>query len=678
MSEAGRPEAPMVVGIDVGGTFTDLVLHDRSAGGLSIVKVPSDRARPDRAVLAALDACGAAPDRLALVVHGTTVATNALLERRIARAAFVTTEGFRDVLELGRTTRLVPRTLYQPYFRRPRPLIDRRDRHETAERTGPDGVAEIPPSQPALEALANRLADDGVEAVAIGFLNSFRNPANEALARDVFARRFEHVTVSTEILNEIREFERFSVCAMNACLMPLMARYARALGAEIARRSSRTAFFTVGSHGGLLSAEAMARLPARTLLSGPAAGVAASMHLASALGLDDLIAFDVGGTSSDVALISRGAFPLKRETIFEGLIIKLPQLDIHTVGAGGGSIASIDAGGELHVGPRSAGAAPGPAAYGLGGRDATLTDANVALGRLGADAAGDRALKLHADLAEDAIRTLGDAAGVAPAQAAEAVVKVAVARMASAVREISAMRGHDARAFPLLAYGGAGPLHAALVAESVGVSTVIVPPTPGAFSALGTLCSALTKDAAETRLGPLDAAAREAALAAAARLSRRLTEEFQAERLDASAARFEHQLDLRYQGQSHELTVAVDLAQPVEALAETFETAFEREYGRRDSARGVELVNLRVIARLPMTPPSFPPVQDGRGRAAGRRDLFIDGAWRAAARWRREDLVQDAPVAGPAIVEELSSTTYVPPGWTCRVGRLGELRLDRT
>ena len=354
------------IGIDIGGTFTDLTIHDVRSGETRAVKVPSNGAAPDAAVLAGLDASGVPASDIELIVHGTTVATNALLERRGSRTALVTTEGFRDVLELGRTTRLVPNSLYDPYFRRPAPLIARRDRHVVAERVEADGSVSRELDEVGLEEVSAELEAKGVEAVVVGFVNAYRNPTHERRSAEILRRRFRHVTASTDVLNEIREFERLSAAAINGYVMPVMAEYVGRLTAAIREHCPGSGFYTVASHGGLLSTRAATSQPVRTVLSGPAAGLAAAVHLAREIGVPNLITYDMGGTSTDVALVADATFPLRRETLLEGLVIRLPQLDIHTVGAGGGSIAEVDPGGSLQVGPESAGAVPGPAAYGKG------------------------------------------------------------------------------------------------------------------------------------------------------------------------------------------------------------------------------------------------------------------------------------------------------------------------
>ena len=392
--------------------------------------------------------------------------------------------------------------------------------------------------------------------------------------------------------------------------------------------------------------------------------------------MPDLITYDMGGTSTDVALIAKTAFPLKRETLLEGLIIRLPQLDIHTVGAGGGSIASLDTGCSLQVGPESAGAVPGPAAYGKGGDRPTVTDANVVLGRLGPNQELGRSLRIDAAAASAAMMPIADALSLTPAETAAAILRLAVAKMAAAVHEISVARGFDPRDFALLSYGGAGPLHAALIAEEIGIPRVIVPPSPGAFSAFGALCSALAKDRSRTLLAPLDAAYLAIAASDCAVMLAEIRDEFAAEGATVADLVEERQFDLRYRGQAHELTITAPADAALADIVERFEAAFERQFGRRDSDRGIELVNLRVIGRVPIETPAWTTQTGGTGRSTGTRPVVVaTGSIATCDVWARNAILSDTIIAGPAIIEEMSATTYVPPNWRVSLGVIGQLEL---
>lgn len=675
--DAGRLRGTFFVGLDVGGTFTDAVVYDVAERLSFAVKVPSNRAAPNQAVLAALAKTRVAATDVERIVHGTTVATNALLERRGARVAFLASDGFRDVIELGRTTRLTPGSLYDPYFRRREPIVKRRDRHEVAERMGADGVVRTPLDEAAVEALGRRLAAEGIEAVAIGFLNAYRNPAHEERAQQILRAHLPWVTISTDVLNEMREYERFFATALNAYLMPGMARYVAALKEALDQGYPGAAFYTVASHGGLLTAPAVTEAPVRTILSGPAAGLAATLTLARAIGTPNVITCDMGGTSTDVALVHGYVLPLRRETILDGDVIRLPQLDIHTVGAGGGSIAHLDAGGGLFVGPESAGAQPGPACYGHGGEAPTITDANVVLGRLGPVQELGKSLRIDAAAARRVVGALAARGGLSLGQMAEAIVDLGVAKMAGAVHEISVARGFDPADFVLLCYGGAGPLHACLVAEELGIRRVIAPPDPGAFSAFGALCSALAKDRTRTLLAPLSEVSLGAAADFFASARTHLTEGFAAEGVDVDGLVCERQLDLRYVGQAYEMTVVVDAGCTVTDATRLFESAFERDFGRLDRDRDLVLVNARLVARVPVDAPGWTAPPDGDGRACARREVVVNGESVDCPVWQREALTASSLLRGPAIVEEMSATTYLPPGWIAVRGLLGEMDLRR-
>ena len=672
----------LIAGVDIGGTFTDLTIHDPTTGAVTAVKAPSDRARPERGVLAAIGKAGVDLRRCRFVVHGTTVATNAMLERSGPRVAMITTEGFRDVVELGRTTRLVPGTLYDPYFRRTPPFVARRDRHVVAERMSPDGVSESRPEPAEVDKVLDTVAASGAEALAVCFLNSYADAAHEQAVAVRAQRRFDCVTASAEVLNEVREFERFSTCTVNAYLMPLMGRYVARLVERLREGGLDGPFYTMASNGGLMSEPLVRAVPVRTVLSGPAAGISAAAHLMEALGIDSFVTYDMGGTSTDAALVAGGAWPVKRETVLDGILLKVPQLDIHTIGAGGGSIAHRDPGGSLVVGPQSAGADPGPACYGKGGEAPTVTDANVVLGRLGSGQRLGDSLDIDADAAHAAIARLAASLDLDTSAMAEGIVSVAVARMAQAIYEISIGRGHDPRDFVLLPYGGAGPLHACMVADELGIGRIVVPPDPGAFSAYGGLCSALFRDRMATRLRLLDDGAAAALAAEAAGMRAGLAEEFAAGGVSAADLVYRHELDARYIGQAHEITVPVSGGAGAAEIRERFEETFERHYGRLDRDKAIEIVNLRVVAEVPARPPALVPLAAGVEGAApagepSRRTVRIDGVPTGVAVHTRDSLAAGTVLAGPRIIEEMTATTWVPPSWSVTVGRFGELDLNR-
>ncbi|MEM8853816.1 MAG: hydantoinase/oxoprolinase family protein [Pseudomonadota bacterium] len=666
-----------IVGIDVGGTFTDLTVFDPVSGETVAVKSPSVRHAPDEGVLAALKKADVDLAEVALIVHGTTVATNALLERRGAKTAMVTTEGFRDVIELGRTTRLTPNTLYDPYFERTPPLVRRRDRHTVRERINGDGAIETPLDEAATERLAERLAEEGFESVAIGFLNAYANPAHEAQAAAIFRRHFTHVSVSHEVLNEIREYERFSTTVINAYLQPLVASYTERLVTALKAANYGGAFYTTASNGGLLNEADVAARPVRTVLSGPAGGVAAAHYVAEQIGRSSFVTYDMGGTSSDVALVADGAWPVKRESILEGLLVKVPQLDIHTIGAGGGSIAVLDEGGGLFVGPQSAGARPGPAAYGHGGTAATVTDANVVLGRIGAGQSLGGSLTIDAEAARTAVGALATTAGLSVEEMALGILDIAVTKMATAIHEISIARGYDPRDLALMPFGGAGPLHACAIADELGIPEVVIPPLPGAFSAFGGFCAAPFKERQVTVLLPLDDDAPAKLQAHAKEIVADLRHAFTQEGHDPDRVVLRHEVDCRYQGQSHELTIVARL-DCVETISGPFEEEFERQFARLDPDRSIEVVNLRVVAALTTTPPPLPDRAPGDVPApTGERAVTTHEGTDPCPVMARDGLPAGATINGPLVVEEMSSTTFVPTHWSLSVGRHGELVLTQ-
>lgn len=667
----------IIVGIDVGGTFTDLTLFDPVTGETRAVKSLSHRERPDEGVLDALAKSGRAMSDCQLMVHGTTVGTNALLERKGARTALVTTEGFRDVIELGRTTRMTPNTLYNPYFRKSPPLVPRRDRHVVGERVLASGDVDRHINEDEVDRLAERLATNGTESVAVCLLNIYANNSHERLVSDRLRNRIAFVCASSEVLNEIREYERFSTCVINAYLLPLMGQYCARLVESLRQLEYGGPFHTMASNGGLLSEEMVRRLPVRTVLSGPAAGVSAAAYLMTALRRANYVTYDMGGTSSDVALVVDGAWPVKRETVLEGLMIKVPQLDIQTIGAGGGSIAQLDAGGSLHVGPESAGASPGPACYGLGGEQATVTDANVVLGRLGDGQELGGSLRIDGSAARSAVAALAAEANAMPETMASGIIRVAVAKMAAAIYEISVARGYDPRELVLVPFGGAGPLHACLIAEEIGIRTVIVPPVPGAFSAFGGLCSALFKEGMATLLILLDADVVERLDRLTSEFGEKLAAEFRGEAIKTDRLHIRREIDARYLGQAHEITIDVPHGADVVAIQSIFETEFERQYGRLDRDKPIEIVNLRVIAEIPANAPphSVAPTMSGELRAVESRTVFTSDRSELCPVYDRKALGGGARIGGPAIVEEMSSTLYLPPRWHLLVGRHGELEL---
>ena len=650
------------LGIDVGGTFTDLVAL--SEGNLVTAKVPSTPRDQSEGVMNAIDAAGVEAASIGALAHGMTVATNALLERRGARTALVTTEGFRDVLEIARQNRP---SLYDLAQDRPPPLVPRDLRFTVKERMGPEG--EISPlDEGSLGETVEALRAADVEAVAVCLLFAFAHPGHERRVGEALRGALPgvHVSLSSEVLPEFREYERFSTTAADAYLGPKLAAYLKNL-ADKAARAGVPAPLIMQSSGGVVPVEDAAADAAGCVLSGPAGGVVGAAHVGSLGGYGDLLTFDMGGTSTDVAPIIGGEAQTTTETVVAGVPIKLPMVDVHTVSAGGGSVAWADAGGALRVGPHSAGAEPGPAGYGKGGEEPTVTDANLFLGYLkdGAELGGE--VTLRRDLSEGALDTLGKSLSLDAEETALGIARVANAEMVRALRVISVERGLDPREFALLAFGGAGGMHACSLAEELGMETVIVPRAGGVLSALGLAISDLRRDYVRPYLVPLgDADAGE--------LQARYADMARAAADDLEGPEHHRRADLRYGGQSFELTVDADDPGELEAR---FHAAHEGRYGYKMPDEPVELVNLRLVATVPVGKPGLDEPGPSGDAGAGRREANFDGGWREVPVLDRERMGEGSPVEGPAIVEFKESTCVVRPGWGGSVDGVGNLVLER-
>lgn len=648
-----RASAPRAIGVDTGGTFTDFVaLVGRR---LITLKLPSTPAAPERAVLEGLVRLGAG--RATQVRHGSTVATNALLERKGARVVFVTTAGFEDVLEIGRQDRP---ELYAIAPARVAPLVPAARRIGVRERTGPDGAAltALPPRE---AARARRLvAALRPEAIAIGLLHSYANPAHERRLERALSSLDVPITRSSFLCPEIREFERFATTVTNAYLMPHVSGYLTRLG-----NGHAGPLEIVLSHGGTARVRDAVREPVRQLLSGPAAGLRAARDAASASGFPSALTLDVGGTSTDVAFVER-TLPRRRAREVAGFPVLLPVLDVHTIGAGGGSIAAVDAGGLLRVGPESAGAMPGPACYGRGG-PATLTDALVQLGRIPGEALAGGALRLDRAAAERALTALSRALHAADATtAAEGVVAVAEARMEAALRRVSVERGNDPRAAALVAFGGAGGLHACALAAALDCRAVVFPRDAGVLSALGALAGGARRERSRSVL--VDAADAPRLARAFAALEREVRVTF-APRERARLA-FERGCEMRYRGQSHELSVP----EGSDRIAR-FHAEHQRRFGFAEPGAPVEVVTVEVRAALPAE--SIPALERSGRRARARPSAHTavrdKGARVRAAVWSRAALDPGARLRGPAIVADEGATLWLPPGWSARVHPTGAI-----
>ena len=673
------------VGVDVGGTFTDVVVYDEATGALEVGKSPTSPADPTVGLLNALTKLKVDLAGTGRVVHGTTIGTNAVLERTGARVWMLTTRGFRDTLEIGRTNRTV---LYDMRARKPEPLVPRTRVIEIDERMTFDGTVRRPLREEEVRAAVARIrAEAGPgepAALVVCFLHSYASPAHERAAARLAAQALPgwFISTSAEVLPEFREYERCSTAALNAYIGPKVGGYLTTLAAALAERAYGGKVFITTSSGGIVPAEVAARYPVHTVLSGPAGGVAAAVSLGRLTGHRNLITYDMGGTSTDVCLIEDLEPALTTEQHIGGLPNRTPQIEINSIGAGGGSIAWLDAGGALRVGPRSAGADPGPACYGRGGMEPTITDANVVLGRAGTDVPLAGEIELDAEHARRALARLG--AGLPELDGvdavAEGVVRLAVARMVSAIKEISIARGHDPRDFTLVAYGGAGPMHAAFLADELEMRRVVVPSAPGNFSAFGSLISDLRRDYVRTRLVRTRGGAGAEVERTFAELEREARADLGAEGVTSADITLVRALGMRYVGQSWELLVRMPAGtDSMAALEEAFNQAHERRYGHRSDGP-VEIVNFRLtgvgeIAKPSRARWSVEGTLDDACRAT--RSVYFDGAFLPVPVYQRDRLPGGVSFAGPAIVEEMGATTVVPPGWRGTVGQWGELVLER-
>ena len=675
----------ILLGIDVGGTFTDIFVVDQRDGTCSVHKVPSTRGREADGFMNGVRTGVDDPSRIAAVVHGTTVGTNALLERKGAVTGLVTTEGFRDVLQMRRRDRPTTWGLRGRYD----PAIPRALSAEVPERVLADGTVHTPLDEAALRAALEELLAKDVQALSLVFINAHANADNERRARAVLEEVWpsRHFSVSSELLPEIREFERASTTSLNAYLQPVVGAYLETLDRRLAEDGFQGEFLIVQSNGGLMTARDAARYPVRTALSGPAAGVYASAYLAGQSGFDNIITCDMGGTSFDVSLVAGGEAALAAQTSVDfGLVIRAPMIEITTIGAGGGSIASVDAGGLIRVGPESAGSVPGPVCYGQGNDRPTVTDANVVLGRINAERPiGGQLDRLDREAAEAAIQAhIGDPLGLSAADAAEAVIDVANARMAGAIRLVSIERGHDPREFAAMPFGGGGALHACALVREIGLGRALVPRYPGIVSALGCVIADMRQDFVRTVNRPLGTVDAEELTAMVRQFA-----EAGATRLRESQAHFSTietkiSLDMLYSGQTH--TVEVPLGTNTEIsrqiIREEFETRYRETYGRTLDAVEPVVVNLRVavIGRRPKFDPRvLAPADDltVQGAEAGSRSVHFGGAPHEARIYRRLDLPVGAEIVGPAVLEQPDTTTWIEPGFRAVVDDLGNLIVTR-
>ncbi|WP_149538093.1 hydantoinase/oxoprolinase family protein [Siccirubricoccus phaeus] len=676
-------ERPIRIAVDIGGTFTDLQVLDSRSGAVRAWKTPTTPEDPSiglmRGVEEAASRFGFALAEVGLLLHGTTIATNAVLERKLARGVLLTTAGFEDVLEINRHVR---RELYK-VDPDPFPCLIERDRRlGVPERLRADGSVEAPLDEAALPALLAKLDALGAEAVAVCLLHSYRNPAHEQRLKALLAeaRPGLPVSLSSEVSPEIREYERASTAVLNAVLVPVVKAYLDRLERRLGESGFNPLVFLVQSNGGVCSLRTAAEQPARLLLSGPSGGALAAGRIATLLARPNLVAVDMGGTSYDVSIVQDGRVSVVTQGEIDRLPVRLPMVEMRTIGAGGGSIASVDHGGRLSVGPRSAGARPGPVSYGRGGTEPTVTDANLALGRLDPDYFLGGAMTLDMPATRAAIEAkVGAPLGLSPEAAAEGILTVVNANLGAAVRLSLFEKGLDPRDFSLLSFGGAGGLHAIDVAAEMGIGEVIFPAEPGTLSAYGILYSDLVQDIARSRVLPAVAESLPEIGALIGALREEAEARLAADGVAASARLLEVAVDMRYHGQAFELLVpwgevAAPDAAALATLLARFHAMHRQRFSYADEAEAVELVTFRVIAtgRLPKPDAAVAPPA-ARPALKGRRRVHEDGEWRELPVWDREALKPEDRIAGPAIVEEAFATHWIGRGWSAALGAAGAL-----
>ena len=670
-----------VVGIDVGGTFTDLIMLNVADATVSLAKVPTTTDNQAYGVVAALAAAGAKLPELQVIVHGTTTTTNAILERKVAKVGLITTRGFRDSLELGRRTRPKPYGLTGSFV----PLVPRELRLEVPERMDAEGEVVTPMDDAAVTSAVKSLVAKGCEALVIHFLHSYINPAHELRALEIARGLWpnEYLTAGHQILSEYREYERGTTACVNAAVQPILARYIERLRSELREKGFTNDLLVMQGNGGTVSSGIVAEHAVNTVMSGPASGVMAAAYTASAAGYREVVTYDMGGTSTDVALIQAGVPTVSSELELEyAMPIHVPMVDVHTIGAGGGSIAFINQAGMLQVGPESAGATPGPICYGRGGQEPTITDANLVLGRLNPDKllAVDRPVSL-AEVQAIILEKVGKPLGLDAIAAAAAILRVANDRMAGAIRMVSLARGHDPRDFVLFPFGGAGPLHAAALARELAIPKLLIPVRPGITNALGCVVADARHDYVNTVNKPLPAldielvwTILEAQIAEGrATLAR--------EGVAIEGMRILHFADMQFQGQSHILSLGLpQLKVNKEELQRLFEAAYWERFGVELPEIRAVLVNLHtaVIGLRPrldlaVLARTNERAENLQGALNGKRQVWFEGGVRDTPIYQRERLPQDAAFTGPAVIEQLDCTTVIDPGNRVELDALGNL-----
>jgi N-methylhydantoinase A len=674
-----------ILAVEIGGTFTDVVCLT-GEGRLLTLKIASTPEKPEQGVFSAIAELRLDVPSLDEFIHGSTIATNTIIERKGARTAFITTAGFKDILNIQRGDK---RNTYDIFYKRPAPLLPADLCFEVKERTDAAGGVIMPLDDEDIERLVRLLDQAHADSIAICLLHSYVNPAHERKLKEALSSRFPstHIALSSEIQPEFREYERASTTVMSAYIAPIVESYISSIQQRLHQSRFSGAFLIMQSNGGILNAEQVVQRPISMLLSGPAAGVDGAIQVASQCGIENIITFDMGGTSTDVCLINRGKPEVNTENQIAGLPMGAPMIDIVNVGAGGGSIAWIDQGGMMRVGPQSAGAQPGPVCYGKGGQTPTVTDAYVAMGLLRPTQFIGGKFPLDKEKAVEALRLMAGRTGQQELELAESIFNIASHNALQAIRIICTERGYDARDYVLVAFGGAGPLHAAIMAEEIGIRTVLVPRNAGLISAMGLMLAEWKRDYCRTRLDRLDQIEEHTIKSRFHSLEAQAVMEFQAFGSSKQELEFQRSLDMRYEGQAYEINVALsDGDSSPAAIREDFRAAHQRRFGYIRDEADLLIVNYRISAvrrkdgiRLEdlYGPASEKEAATSRESRPQEGRIFSKGRFHSAAFYARTELRCGERFCGPAVVEEYSSGCYVPEGWLARVDPLGNLLLTR-
>ncbi|NKB35614.1 MAG: hydantoinase/oxoprolinase family protein [Gammaproteobacteria bacterium] len=668
------------IGVDTGGTFTDFVVFDDDNNALQVAKTASTPDDPTRAFMNGLQELNVDLTKVSRIVHGTTIATNAVLERGSNSAAVVVTKGHRDIVEIGQLRVYADNVIFNRHYQRPAPFIPRNLRYEITERIGPNGETLVAVDDEELDSIIGKIKADGIESVAVCLLNSYANAEHEHYIGERIKKALPNVGVSEsmKVSPEFREFERWATTVLNAYVDSSVSRYLVKLSKTLRDAGYAGELFYMTSNGGILTEAAAPSQPVRFLLSGPAAGIRAAVHIGNYAKVNNVITYDMGGTSTDISLIQDLNPIVTHERQFAGTVIKTPQLDIIAIGAGGGSVAWIDKDSSLKVGPRSAGAMPGPACYQRGGTEPTVTDANLLLGRIGESSALGGAMQFDKKLAEKAIKGLGRKIGIDdPYRVAEGILKICNNNMAGAVRTVSVERGLDPRDFALMPMGGAGPMHVVSVAEELGIDHILIPANPGNACATGLLTTDLQHDHVRTYVTEFE----DADINVIHKLIKEMEVEGRQQLRDEGLAEDRIDIrcsaDMRYSGQSFQLEVPIDENVSLKDLESRFNERYENVYGYNRREKPIELVYLRVIASGIVDKPVPAPVSDGEDESGDSREIYFDGSFHKCSVYQRAQLTTDSDVLGPAVIQEYGSTTVLSPGWQAATDKFGNLHIRR-